>query len=231
MRADTYSSNMPPPTFFPQVPEYNLRTALESIPKNELIDSLLQLNTINPSIATWARSYHHFLAQREQRKIVKFDRHSDELWKEITIRHDRLGGSKEYEKAEKVLRDLKDSLETISTEVHTTSSWETKKSAMETLRKITKVILDSQGVIADEIRKVFQYDCSINNAFLKVVRSMSAEERAKMCDVDDGTGPFSDRLVDIVRSCNNFEICKDLDDVVDLLLESIEDDAEYDDDE
>ena len=126
---------------------------------------------------------------------------------------------------------MKDSLETISNEVLTTSPWEMKKSAMETLRKITKVILDSKGVVADEIRKDFRYDSSVKDAFLQVAHTMGLEERAKMCEVDDGTGPFSDRLVDVVASCNYWEICKGLDDVVDLLLESVEDDADYDDDE
>lgn len=165
--------------------------------------------------------------------MVKFEHHADSLWKEINIRHDKLGGSKQYGLAGDVIQDVKDSLETIGNEVRPISSWETKRSAMETLRKITRVILDSSGVIADEIKKDFRYDSSVNKAFLKVVRTMSTEERARMCKVDDGTGPFSDRLVDTVRICNaeDWGICEGLDDVVDLLLESIEDDVDYDDDD
>ncbi|QDS76061.1 hypothetical protein FKW77_005717 [Venturia effusa] len=224
---------MSPPDFYPAGPEYDLRAALESIPKSLLIDNLLRLNVSNPSIATWARSYHHFLAQREQRKFISFEHHADSLWKEINIRHDKLGGSKQYELAGDVMQDIKDSLETIGNQVQPFSSWETKRSAMETLRKITGVILDSSGVIADEIRKDFRYDGSVNDAFLKVVRTMSHEERARMCKMDDGTGPFSDRLVETVRMCNaeDWGICGGLDTVVDLLLESVEDDVDCDDDD
>lgn len=240
VRADTTYSNMPPPmsspSFYPAAapaPEYDLRTALESIPKSLLIDNLLRLNVSNPSIATWARSYHHFLAQKEQRKVVKFEHYADSLWKEINIRHDKLGGSKQYEMAGDVMGKVVDSVRTIGDEVQTISSWETKKSAMETLRKLTMVILDSSGVIADEIRKDFRYDSSVNDAFLKVARTMSTEERARMCKVDDGGGPFSDRLVDTVRICNagDWNICVGLDNIVDMLLESVEDELDYDDDD
>lgn len=95
------------------------------------------------------------------------------------------------------------------------------------------VLLDSSGIIADEIRKDFRYDSSVNDAFLKVVRTMDTEEKIRMCKVDDGCGPFSDRLVDTVRICNaeDWNICEGLDDIVDLLLESVEDDGDYDDDE
>lgn len=165
--------------------------------------------------------------------MIRFEHHADSLWKEINIRHDKLGGSKQYEMAGDVMRKVVDSLRTIGKEVQPISSWETKRSAMETLRKITMVLLDSSGIIADEIRKDFRYDSSVNDAFLKVVRTMDTEEKIRMCKVDDGGGPFSDRLVDTVRICNaeDWNICEGLDDIVDLLLESIEDDGDYDDDE
>ncbi|TID18418.1 hypothetical protein E2P81_ATG06341 [Venturia nashicola] len=239
-RADTSYSNMPPPMssprspcFYPAAPEYDLRTALESIPKNLLVDNLLRLNVSNPSIATWARSYHHFLAQKEQKKIIRFEHYADSLWKEMNLRHDKGGGSKQFELAGEVMGKVVDSVRTIGDEVQTISSWETKRSAMETLRKITMVILDSSGVIADEIRKDFRYDSSVNDAFLKVMGTMDTEERARMCQVDDGTGPFSERLVDTVRICNaeDWNICAGLDDVVDLLLESVDDDPDFEDED
>lgn len=224
---------MSPPSFYPVAPEHDLRTALESIPKSLLIDNLLRLNNSNPSIATWARSYHHVLAQKEQKRVVKFEHHADLLWKEINIRYEKLGESKQFELAEGVMGKVVQSVRAIGNEVQIISSWETKKSAMETLRKITMVILDSSGVIADEIRKDFRYDSSVNDAFFKVVRTMDIEERERMCKVDDGSGPFSERLVDTVRICNaeDWNICVGLDDVVDLLLESVEDDPDDDDED
>lgn len=65
---------------------------------------------------------------------------------------------------------------------------------METLRKIAKTICLSGDVMGSEIRKMYQGYNSLTPAMIHVLECMSDGERDRMCLVNDGRGPFSQKM-------------------------------------
>jgi hypothetical protein len=108
--------------------------------------------------------------------------------------------SQQYDMSFDVFCTVETSIKSIAKQVKQDSSWGTKKSAMETLRKITKTICLSTDCIGSEVRKSFQHNDALASAMLHVLGCMSVEEQTKMCQVNDGRGPFSDKMEEAASS-------------------------------
>ena len=82
--------------------------------------------------------------------------------------------------------------------MHVNSSLGTKRSALETLRKMAKTLLmGGPDVISHELMKDFQEDPAFEDSMCHVIQAMNVEERAQMCRVNDGE--ILDKLDELVR--------------------------------
>ena len=128
----------------PPIPEYPLDTAIESISHADLKAYVLEMAKKNQDIQdplkAWLRTRHHEMILREQKKTINFDHYSKSVWKELNIRHARKSGSHQYEAAGDAYNCALEAISDIEGKVKPHSSFQTKKSAMETLRKIGKTI-------------------------------------------------------------------------------------------
>lgn len=89
---------------------------------------------------------------------------------------------------------------------------------METLRKIARTICLSEGCIGSEIRKSFQFLDTLTGAMIHVLGCMSTDERADMCNVNDGRGPFSEKMEEVAKEWDGCCLCKGMSDVLDMLI-------------
>lgn len=141
--------------------------------------------------------------------------------------------SQQYEASFEVAFTVERKIRSIASQVKEDSSWGTKKSAIETLRKIAKTICLSGDCIGSEVRKQFQHNDALTESMLHVVNCMSIDERVEMCNVDDGRGPFSGKMEEVAKKWKSHCLCGDMDDVLDMLIgpELEEDDDKDQDDE
>lgn len=148
---------------------------------NETLRSLLiTLASGDPSnlaratlMDTYTNHINHTRAQ-----VLDFDYHSKSVWHTLNRSYyTKLSSSKQYEAAFDVFEEIKASIETIASKTKKESSHATKLSALETLRKIAKTILLSDGdCLGSEVRKSFQSDTCLEDAMLGILESMTDDE-------------------------------------------------------
>lgn len=69
---------------------------------------------------------------------------------------------------------------------------------METLRKIGKTIcLSSNDTLGHEVQKQFQQSECFTEAMEAIVDSMNDEERAWMCEINDGRSIFAEKMEEL----------------------------------
>jgi type II secretory ATPase GspE/PulE/Tfp pilus assembly ATPase PilB-like protein len=128
---------------------------------------ILTLAQSDPVAANLVHHCYDSHIRREQSKVIDFDPYSKHIWSAINSRYSRLSGSKQYEKAFEVLDDVTGMISTISQKAsaqHT--SFGTKRSALETLRKIGKTICLSGDTVGHEVRKQFQHESALEDAMI-----------------------------------------------------------------
>lgn len=86
--------------------------------------------------------------QAEKMKVIDFSHYSSTAWYALNKKCASSKGSYEYDRAGDACDDVKGCIEAIASQGRGSASYETKKSALETLRKIGKSIVSSNGVIA-----------------------------------------------------------------------------------
>lgn len=135
---------------------------------------------------------------------------------------------------------MDDSILFIQQNVTVNASFGTKASAIETLRKIAKTICLSGDVMGSEIRKMYQVYNSRTPAMIHVLKCMSDEEWDKMCPVNHGWGPISQKMEEVAGLASSIPTLAGSTDekdgmnaVVILLLGGVgeDDDDEEDEDE
>lgn len=194
-RANTAGDSAVVPTKTAQ--NHNLEIAVEALDAATVRSLLLGAAQANEHLASLIREQHHALLQKESARAIKFDWLSKESWKELNVKYDDLKCSQQYDRAGDVSDAIRQHIKHIQYNVGPVSSWETKKSALGTLRKIGKSICLSSGVIPKEVRKHFYCDDSLVNTMVYVAQCMKPSERDMMLEVDcDGTS-FENKLIEL----------------------------------
>lgn len=196
--------------------DLDLQKAINAL-DTELIRRLLfTAAQSNPHIASLAQSHYAALLQKEQARVIDFDHYSKSVWKEINITHKRLGGSRQYDAAGGVIDYTCDCIRSIGRLAKRESSFGTKRSALETLRKIGKTIaLSGMDVVGREVIKAFQYEDVLEKTMGRIVRRMAEEEKVMMRGVEDGG--FMEKLGELVDLAKGHCIMGGLKDVMRLL--------------
>ena len=113
-------------------------------------------------------------------KVINFDHYNQEVLDELASGAG-LKGSKQYELSGKVYRAIADIIATIRNQCPSHSSFETKKSALETLRTIGEnICYENDDTLGSEVIKSFQYDSCLDDAMLEIVSGMTEHEKERM---------------------------------------------------
>ncbi|KXT00215.1 hypothetical protein AC578_7000 [Pseudocercospora eumusae] len=168
----------------------------------------------------------------EQARVIDFDDCSKEVWHTLNTKYRKLSGSKQYDMSFDAFESVTGSIESIQSQVTRSSSYGTKLSALETLRKIGKSILLSNDCLGSEVRKLFGHDSSYVDAMMHIVECMSDEERfAAGRNVSEaGKGELRDKIDWVAKDAAGYCIFEGLEEVLDL-LDGVEDEEDDDGEE
>ncbi|KAH7125216.1 hypothetical protein B0J11DRAFT_299952 [Dendryphion nanum] len=160
---------------------------------------LLNIATKQPEIAYAIRVEYVAILEEERHTVRDFDHFSKEVWHLLNTRYKSMSGSKQCEMSSSVLAEIRDIIETIGSEAGNKScSFATKRSGLETLRKIGKtILLSTNDAIGREVQEVFYYDPSLEVAMNDIIDTMDLNERDQMCDIHDGRSSFLDKMRDL----------------------------------
>jgi len=213
-------------------PSMDFTPIISLLPSATIRALLLDAAQAHPDIARAIVSSHADILAAERAKVVDFDPYSKNAWYELNVRYDKLSGSQQYDVAHEVEDSITGIIKSISRQTPDHACFSTKRSAMETLRKIGKTICLGNGCIGHEVHKGFQYNSCLEDAMLRIVEGMSEEERDDLvCEAADGE--FLDKMVELGALKKGYCLFEGLDAVV-ALLEGVSDgdeDGEEDDEE
>jgi hypothetical protein len=130
-----------------------------------------------------------------------------------------MSGSKQYDISFQVFDDVCDSIQSIVGQASTHhASFGTKRSALETLRKIGKTIcMSSNDTLGHEVQKQFSHESSFVDAVKSILDVMSDEECDKMCDLNDGRSSFLVKMEELRKLSDDYCCFEGFDKVVALL--------------
>ena len=192
---------------------------VDTIDPDSIAELLVTAAQAHPDIASLVKR----TVAAERAKVYKFDYLSKSAWNSLNA---RVKDWQAYELAGEAAKSIEECVLTIRKGCHKTTSFRTKESGLETLRKIGKSICLSDGIIGREVRDDLGFDEEFVPTMLEIARSVTQEEKEKMrpwCD---------DKLVGLQELATDHSIFEELDEVINLWYEDEdEDDDEEDDDE
>jgi hypothetical protein len=183
------------------------------------------------STALLVRKLYNDHIQRERVKVIDFDGYSKSVWRAINTRYTRYRDSEQYDLAYEVLAEATETITKIGDKAsaqHT--SFGTKRSALETLRKIGKTICLSGDVIGYEVRKQFQHESALEDAMSAIVAEMSVDECQEMCAIHDGRSSFLIKMEELLQLSGGYCLFARLEDVLVSLAGEVDEDGDEDGD-
>jgi hypothetical protein len=149
--------------------------------------------------------------------VIRFDAYSKSAWRKLNQEHSHRSGSRQYEKAFDVYYQIVEDIGEIASQAGSVASDETRRNALEGLRKIGKTVCVSTGdTLAHEVKKHFQGGSQMTDAMLAVVHAMSDQQRLYVRDSwkPDGARQFIDTLDELVSLSQEECIFDDLESVL-----------------
>ncbi|MCJ1235367.1 hypothetical protein MMC14_003335 [Varicellaria rhodocarpa] len=187
---------------------------LEIIPKKSIHAILDAAAKQDPVIANLIKAEHKRLIAAEQQKTLDFDYLSKSAWKSINVDYCDMSSSKQYRMSGNAFREVRDCIETIATGCPPHASFGTKRSALETLRKIGKSIcLSGDGnVVGDAVRSTFQWMTQLEDTMYKIAISMTVSERDTLMKTQ-----FKSKLYELEKLGKSDCLYENLSKVIDLM--------------
>ena len=146
-------------------------------------------------------------------KVIDFDHYSKTAWRAINTQYKSMKGSHQYRASFGVQEDVVGCITNIRRKCPAEASYGTKKSALETLRKIGKTVCMSGGdVIGLEVQKGFQIDTTLEDTMYGIVQKMTQGERDMIMK-----GDFGVKLEELAELSKNYCVFEKLDEVLALL--------------
>jgi hypothetical protein len=215
-RADTLlavpSSTTPP-----------IRTMLGAFTAEEQKNLLFAIASSHPAVVRMLHQRYVEKLATDAAKVINFDQYSKSAWYILNVKYSRISGSKQCEVAGDAFREIQDTLRTIEDLAPAHASFGTKKSALETLRKIGKSIcLGRTDVLGSEMIKSFQSDGAFVSIMLKIACSLSDEDKTRMMADEE----FESKLTELEILSKNQYVFEDLYTVRFELLSGLEEGGE-----
>ncbi|KAJ4404953.1 hypothetical protein N0V85_004767 [Neurospora sp. IMI 360204] len=112
--------------------------------------------TRDPLIASILTDEHSAHVAHKRARAVSFDHHSQRAWHLLNEKYSRVSSSKQYELAFDVCSEIDGMFKKIAEAVKRTSSFATKKNAVETMRQILKSVCTAPGTLGEEVKNSYQ---------------------------------------------------------------------------
>jgi hypothetical protein len=159
-------------------------------------------------------------SRKTESKVVRFDHYSKSAWRKLNRESSSLSGLQWYEKAFDVYYEILEDIQDIAKQACPIASDETRRNALEGLRKIAKTVCLSGGdTLTHEVNMPSQGGRQMTDAMLSVVDAMSDQERIFVRNSwkPDGTRLFIDTLDELVSLSQEERISEDLEFVLSAL--------------
>ena len=119
----------------------------------------------------------------------------------------------------------------IEEQAHSDTSYGAKKSVLETLRKIGKIICLGPSTLGSEVIKQMAYDTTLTDATISILESMTVDERLHLAGSRDEKREFYTKVVELATEAEGHCMFEDLARVLELLDGKGEDEDDDDEDE
>lgn len=188
-----------------------LESALAGFSREDLLGHLLVAASTHSDTAAILSAAITNRRQAESTRVIDFDHYSKEAWYALNIRHKRLRPSQQYEVAGDVSGEIREMLDDMVKRSPAHASYGTRKSAVETMRKIFKSVCLSDGEIPRQVR---QSAWNWDERMITVLECFTEEELQRL-DEEEG---WADKLHEVVELgaeyCNAL---KRLDEALDIV--------------
>lgn len=201
------SKNLPP-----------LSDIIASFNSKTVASLLLSAASDNPSVASAVESEHLRLISEQQKKVRDFDYLSKSVWKTVNVTYDKMSSRRQFDASGDAIEAILEDIHKIRDGCPSYASFGTKKSGLETLRKIGKSICLGHDEIGKQIRMKFQYDKTLERIMRDILKSMTNAERQQVAK-SGGDPTFMEKVVELNKLAGQSSIFEDLPHVV-LILES-----------
>jgi hypothetical protein len=181
---------------FDKVELWNMITGLSQTTTQTI---LFQICHDTPSLSKFVHEAHQTrLAAERAKPAVNFDSYSRECWKTLNEQYKRMPSSKQFEMTGDVCDSLESAREAILEKAGPNTKWETRRNALEVLRKISKsIMLCNEQVIRHEIMRDGVELGYFAEAMTKLAKEMTEQERDRY--KDEG---LYEKLVDLQTECD-----------------------------
>ena len=154
--------------------------------------------------------------------MIDFDYLSKDAWKTLNVTYRKLSGSNQYDASFDAAASVVDCIKKIKKECPKEASLGTKKSALETLRKIGKSVCLGGDTLGREVRKSFQYESCLEDAMFEILKTLRGEERVEyLMRAVEGEKSWEEKVCELQGLGRGFCIFDGLDKVVALLEEGV----------
>ncbi|PBP26798.1 hypothetical protein BUE80_DR002268 [Diplocarpon rosae] len=169
-----------------------------SLPHTTTQSLLYQICNANPALSSFVQSAHNArLAEEAARPPVNFDQYSRDCWYTMNKKYKRLSCRKQFEMMGDVCQVLDESRDAIVGAAGPDVRWETRRNALEVLRKICKSIaLCDEPQIRHELTKDGYMLGQFADSMQELARGMNEEERERY----KAEGLY-EKLVDLSNDC------------------------------
>ena len=172
-RADKYSLD--------KVALWTMITALSGATTQTI---LFQICHDNPSLAHHVQSAHdERLGAERVKPAINFDSYSRSCWNTLNRRYKRASSSLQFDAMGDICEELESARTSILDQAHANTKWETRRNALEVLRKISKsIMLCDEQLIRHELMKDGLELGYFADAMAVLARGMTEEERGRYKD-------------------------------------------------
>lgn len=161
--------------------EPSLWNQILSLPHTTIQSLLYQICSANPSLSSFVTSAHNArVAEEAARPPVSFDHYSRDCWYTMNKKYKRLSCGQQFEMMGDICQVLDESRDAIVEAAGAGVRWETRRNALEVLRKISKsIMLCDEPQIRHELMKDGYMLGQFADSMQELARGMTKEERMR----------------------------------------------------
>jgi hypothetical protein len=206
----------------PRIDGSTLLNTIRALPTETTQSLLYELSQNDPTIAAKIQdTYSAHLAKLAAKPPINFDSYSKECWYTLNKKYARLRPSQQYGMIGEIMGELSDARTAIMDKAGPETRFETRRNALEVLRKICQsIMLCDEQQIRHELMKDGMVLGEFAESMVELASGMTGEERAKY--KEEG---LYEKLVELQGECESI----DMEGLVDVY--AVFDDDDEDDNE
>ncbi|KAI1424436.1 hypothetical protein F5Y12DRAFT_715383 [Xylaria sp. FL1777] len=187
------ATHEPPPNAGHPVPSYEYMMSQLDDNTVRLILSRLAV-TSPPAQSAITFSYQQQMRMMRER-VIDFSDYSAQAWHLLnTSEYTRGSGSRQFEASFAARSDLIECIMAIGMGTSPECPYETKLSALETLREIAETVLLAGDTLGSEVRKEFQHETCLAHIMVALVITMTPEEQRRAGAHSDAKGTLATKI-------------------------------------